>query len=64
LEGKVAVITGAGSGIGKATARLFAKEGAKVLLTFAIFHISTKNERKRLKFGLLTRCKSVEITLQ
>ena len=33
-------------------------------LTFAIFHISTKNERKRLKFGLLTRCKSVEITLQ
>ena len=40
LEGKVAIITGAGSGIGRATALLFAREGARLVLgdkTDAVF---------------------------
>src|SRR5207247_2163934 len=32
LEGKVAIITGAGGGIGSAAARLFAREGARLIL--------------------------------
>ncbi|HRO71661.1 MAG TPA: SDR family NAD(P)-dependent oxidoreductase, partial [Chitinophagaceae bacterium] len=33
LQDKVAIITGAGSGIGKATAILFAREGARVVVS-------------------------------
>lgn len=33
MEGKVAIVTGAAGGIGEATARLFAAEGARVVIT-------------------------------
>jgi len=33
LKNKVAVITGAGSGIGKSTALLFMENGAKIVVT-------------------------------
>ena len=33
LSGKIAIVTGAGSGIGEATVRAFAAQGAKVIAT-------------------------------
>lgn len=33
LAGQVAIVTGSGQGIGAETARLFANEGAKVIVT-------------------------------
>jgi NAD(P)-dependent dehydrogenase (short-subunit alcohol dehydrogenase family) len=47
LEGKVAVITGAGSGMGRASARVFVREGAKVLAA----DISGREEETAAELG-------------
>ena len=38
LSGKVAIISGAASGMGAATARMFAREGAKVVIADVLEH--------------------------
>jgi NAD(P)-dependent dehydrogenase (short-subunit alcohol dehydrogenase family) len=47
LEGKVAVITGAGSGMGRATAKVFVREGARVLAA----DISGREEETAAELG-------------
>jgi NAD(P)-dependent dehydrogenase (short-subunit alcohol dehydrogenase family) len=52
LKGKIALITGGDSGIGRAVAVAFAKEGAKVLISYLSEHDDAKltvNEIKKLK---------------
>lgn len=46
LDGKVAIVTGASKGIGKAIAKLYAQEGAKVL---AVFHSDSASAARAAK---------------
>jgi NAD(P)-dependent dehydrogenase (short-subunit alcohol dehydrogenase family) len=59
LKGKVAIVTGSGSGLGRATALLFAREGAKVVVTDinqrraeAVAHEINGDSRKKKAFAI------------
>ena len=58
LQGKVVYITGAASGIGLATARLFAEQGANVFLTDVTadkLHEAAESIRKKSKAGVVNQ---------
>src|SRR4051812_31971572 len=49
LDGKVAIVTGADSGIGQATAEAFAREGAKVVITYFRDHEGAEETLRRVE---------------
>jgi NAD(P)-dependent dehydrogenase (short-subunit alcohol dehydrogenase family) len=59
LAGKVAIISGAASGMGAATARLFAREGAKVVIGDVLEH-EGRQEAERI--GAAARFEKLDVT--
>ncbi len=55
MEGKVAVITGGGSGIGKATAVVLAKEGARVAI-FDTEEQKLREVKQEIESSMGTEC--------
>lgn len=62
LKGKTALVTGSSSGIGKAIALLFGKEGANVIVTYHSGKDRAEEVVKEIeKFGVKTKAYSVDV---
>src|ERR1043165_5154826 len=61
LEDRVAVITGAGSGIGRITADTFAQEGANVVIADIDLNAATKALEELTKKGGTGRAEQVDV---
>jgi NAD(P)-dependent dehydrogenase (short-subunit alcohol dehydrogenase family) len=62
LDGKVCVITGAGSGIGRATALLFASEGARVVVADIDLDAATETVAEIRRSGAEAAADQVDVT--
>jgi NAD(P)-dependent dehydrogenase (short-subunit alcohol dehydrogenase family) len=63
LEGRIALVTGAASGIGRATARLFAEEGAHVYLADVNGAGAETAAGELVKAGLAARAVAADVSL-
>ena len=63
LEGKVAVITGAGAGIGRASASLFAREGAAVMVADLDFGAGEETAAHIRREGGEAACVEVDVAV-
>ena len=60
LEGKVAVITGAGSGMGRATALRFLQEGASVMVA----DLNESTGLETVSIAIIPKCQRYMLLLQ
>src|SRR5262245_62152130 len=63
LEGRIALVTGSGSGLGRATVQLFAQEGAHVYVTDVNGAAAETVAAVRLKAGLSARAITADVSL-
>lgn len=62
IKGKTALLAGAGSGMGRATAQLFAQEGARVAVGSRTIETGQETVRRILSQGGEAECIAVDLT--